>query len=97
MPTRDQVMGLLGEGHTYETAGRQLHVSPGQAFMIATGVAADGSDSVPPGELEQRPVLSGSSQHLVNPPPFNPTRDDRILAWVKERARRELTQDPGSR
>ena len=87
-------MGLLGEGHSYETAGRELGISPGQAFMIATGLPADGSDAVPPGELERKPVLAGSSQHLVNPPPYNPTRKEQVMEWVRERARRELTHGP---
>jgi hypothetical protein len=92
MPTRDQVLELLDRGHSYETAGRELHVPAGQAYMIATGLPADGSDAPSPDELARKPVLPGSSQHLVNPPVFNPTRNDRVIAWVRERAARELTQ-----
>jgi hypothetical protein len=98
MPTRDQVIELLDRGHSYETAGRALHVPAGQAFMIATGLAADGSSGgVRTSESEERrerPVLSGSSQHLVNPPPLNPTRNPRVIEWARERAGRELHQDP---
>jgi len=90
MPTRAQVLELLDAGHSYETAGRALHIPPGQAFMIATGLPADGSDAPHPEELRDKPVLPGSSQHLVNPAPFNPTRDDRVVAWVQERAARGL-------
>lgn len=90
MPTRAQVLELLDAGHSYETAGRALHIPPGQAFMIATGLPADGSDAPHPEELRDKPVLPGSSQHLVNPAPFNPTRDDTVVAWVQERAAREL-------
>jgi hypothetical protein len=71
MATRTQVREL---GHTYETAGRELQILPGQAFMIATGLPADGGDAPSPQELDEKPVLPGSSQHLVNPPPLNPTR-----------------------
>jgi hypothetical protein len=92
VPTREQITGLLDEGHSYETAARALHISPGLAFMIATGLPADGSGSLPPEELERRRVLPGSSQHLVNPPPYNPTRKDTVIAWMKERAARELSQ-----
>ena len=90
MPTRAQVLELLEAGHSYETAGRALHIPPGQAFMIATGLPADGSDAPHPDELRDKPVLPGSSQHLVNPAPFNPTRDETVVAWVQKRAAREL-------
>ena len=42
MPTVQQVRELLDAGHSYEAIGRELHVSPGLAFMIATGRPADG-------------------------------------------------------
>ncbi|MDX6527588.1 MAG: hypothetical protein QOI43_3099, partial [Gaiellales bacterium] len=38
MPSRAQVDGLLKLGRSYESAGRELGISPGLAFMIATGV-----------------------------------------------------------
>jgi hypothetical protein len=88
--TRAQVLELLGQGHTYETVARELRIPPGQAFMIATGLPADGSDVPPPQELAKKPVLPGSSQHLVNPPPFNPTRKRHVVEWVKRRAAAEL-------
>jgi hypothetical protein len=90
MPTRAHVLELLDAGHSYETAGRVLHVPPGQAFMIATGLPADGSDAPHPDELRAKPVLPASSQHLVNPPAVNPTRDETVIAWAKARAAREL-------
>jgi hypothetical protein len=90
MSSREQVLALLDEGHSYETAARLLHIPPGQAYLIATGRPADGSDSPHPEEEQGKPVLPGSTQHLVNPPPFNPKRDPKIVAWVKERAAREL-------
>ena len=45
MPTRAQVLELLDAGHSYQTVGRALRIPPGQAFMIATGLPADGSDA----------------------------------------------------
>jgi hypothetical protein len=88
--TRAQVLELLERGHSYETAGRALGVAAGQAFMIATGLPADGSGAPSPQELAEKPVLAGSSQHLVNPPPFNPTRKQSVIDWVRERASRDL-------
>jgi hypothetical protein len=90
MATRAQVSELLGRGHSYESAGKELHIPAGQAFMIATGLPADGGDAPTPGELVRKPVLAGSSQHLVNPPAFNPKRKQHVLDWVKARAEREL-------
>ncbi len=90
MPTRGQVLELIELGHSYATAGRALHIPPGQAFMIATGLPADGSDVPAPEEPAAKPVLPGSSQGLVNPPTHMPARNDRVLAWVRERAAREL-------
>jgi hypothetical protein len=90
MPSRQQVLALLDDGHSYETAGRLLHIPPGQAYLIATGLPADGSDSPHPEEEQGKPVLPGSTQHLVNPPAFNPTRNPKIVQWAQERAAREL-------
>lgn len=90
--TRAQVIELLEQGHTYETLARELGIPAGRAFMLATGLPADGSDAPSPEELEGKPVLPGSSQHLVNPPALNPTRNARVLEWVRERAARELSK-----
>jgi hypothetical protein len=88
--TRAQVIELLESGHSYETAGRELKIPPGQAFMTATGLPADGGDVPSSEELAKKPVPQGSTQHLVNPPPFNPTRKPHVLDWVKQRAARDL-------
>jgi hypothetical protein len=50
--------------------------------MIATGRPADGG---PDGD-----------QSLVNPPAHNPTTKPEVVAWVRERARRDLTPAEGS-
>jgi hypothetical protein len=88
--TREQVRVLLDEGHSYETAARELGIPAGLAFMIVTGLPADGSDVPSEEELASKRVLEGSSQQLVNPPPFNPTRNAEVMEWVRERAAREL-------
>ncbi|HEY1616743.1 MAG TPA: hypothetical protein VGG25_03955 [Streptosporangiaceae bacterium] len=97
MPTSDQVQELLDRGLDYEAAGRELGIPAGQAYMIATGVPADGSGTVPDQETpdqatpdqesEQRDSLPASSQHLANPPAHNPTRDESVQEWIKARAR----------
>ncbi len=45
MASRAHVRQLLDRGVDYATAGRQLGVPPGQAYLIATGRAADGGDA----------------------------------------------------
>jgi hypothetical protein len=92
MATRAQVIELLDHGHTYQTAARQLKIPAGLAFMIATGLPADGGDGPAPEELIDKRVLNGSSQQLVNPPALNPTRNAGVIEWVRERAERELTR-----
>jgi hypothetical protein len=94
MPSRDQVMELLDLGHTYETAAGELGIAPGLAYMIATGMPADGSDTPAPEELHGQPELRGGSQQLVNPPSVNPVRRQAVLDWVRERATHDLA--PGS-
>ena len=91
MATRAQVLELLEDGHSYETAGRKLKIPAGLAFMIATGLPADGSDAPAPAETLDKRLMPSSTQHLVNPLAFNPTRNSAVVEWVRERAARELS------
>ncbi|HXB15216.1 MAG TPA: hypothetical protein VNV44_05685 [Solirubrobacteraceae bacterium] len=91
MATRTQVMQLLSDGHSYETAAAELGISAGEAFMVATGLPADGSGAPRPEERREVPQLPASSQHLSNPPAFNPTSSPAVLDWVRERAHAELS------
>lgn len=92
MTTRAQVTQLLSEGHSYETAASELGIAPGEAFLIATGLPADGADDPHPDELAGKPGIPDSPQHLSNPPVFNPTTNATVPGWVRERAGRELTK-----
>jgi hypothetical protein len=84
VPTRKQVRALLADGLDYADVGRRLGIPGGQAYMIATGQAADGGDSQP--ELQRRVGgLLPSSQHLVNPPHENPTARDAVRVWTAAR------------
>jgi hypothetical protein len=85
MPTREQVRQLLARGLDYEAAGRELHIPAGQAYLIATGVPADGSDSVPDQEMARRDDLLPVSQQLSNPPHHNPTSKESVRAWLAAR------------
>lgn len=93
MATREQVQRLLDAGYSYEVAARALRIPAGQAFMIATGLPADGSEAPTPEELAGKPPVPASTQQLLNPPAHNPTRKPHLLEWVRERAHRELERD----
>jgi hypothetical protein len=80
VPTRAEVLELIAAGDGYEQAAAKLGIPPGQAYLLATGKAADGSDG------------RSSRQELLHPPAHNPTRKPHVLAWVRERAERELTR-----
>lgn len=84
MPTREQVRELLDGGLDYEAVGQRLGIPPGQAYMIATGVPADGGDTITEEEA-RRPGFLRSSQHLTNPPHENPTAKDSVREWLRAR------------
>ncbi|HEU5385708.1 MAG TPA: hemerythrin domain-containing protein [Streptosporangiaceae bacterium] len=103
MATREQVRQLLDGGLDYRAAARELRIPAGQAYMIATGVPADGSDSIPDEEMARRDDLLPASQHLANPPHHNPTTKEQVRAWIKARvaadepmraAKRRRTAEP---
>ncbi|MBV9204631.1 MAG: hemerythrin domain-containing protein [Actinobacteria bacterium] len=85
MPTREQVRELLGDDLDYEAAARQLGIPAGQAYMIATGVPADGSDTIPDHDMARRDDLLPSSQHLSNPPHENPAQREPVRRWLADR------------
>ncbi|MGI8713103.1 MAG: hypothetical protein ACR2NR_07970 [Solirubrobacteraceae bacterium] len=93
MATRDQVLRLLEHGHSYESAARELGIPAGQAFMVVTGVPADASGTPTPPEPAGQHRLDSSSQPLVSPPVHKPTRNARVIEWVRARAARDLRQD----
>ena len=73
MVTMGQLRTLLGDGLDYQAARRRLGIPVGQAYLIATGVLADGSDTIPDQEMAQCSDVLASSQHLANPRHENPT------------------------
>jgi hemerythrin-like domain-containing protein len=79
------VRKLVAGGLDYEEAARRLGIPAGQAYMIATGVPADGGDTIPDAEMAQRDDLLPSSQHLANPPHHNPTTKESVRSWIKAR------------
>lgn len=87
MPTRESILTLVRSGLSYPQIGERLGVPPGLAYLIATGLPADGGDAPGP-ETDKRPgALSTSTQHLSNPKAIVPQRDEETDAWIRERAR----------
>ncbi|HEY4096749.1 MAG TPA: hypothetical protein VGM33_14615 [Baekduia sp.] len=98
MPTREQSLAAAaaaGGVPDYVVAGARLGVPPGQAYLIATGLAADGSGGLATADRARPGVLGTSTQHLANPPAHNPTRDENVVRWVAERGRSTLHHPEG--
>lgn len=90
MVTRAQVLGLLEGGATYEEASAELGIPAGQAYLVATGLPADGSMALTPEERLRPGILAESTQRLSNPPHVNPTVKPEVLAWIRARAAHDL-------
>jgi Hemerythrin HHE cation binding domain len=86
MPTKEQVLAALGGSTDYDAAARRLGIHPGLAYLIATGVPADGSDVLTEEENRRFGVLPGSTQHLANPPVHKPDASEVVHAWLERRA-----------
>jgi hypothetical protein len=95
MATTDQVRALVEAGHDYASAARRLSISPGLAYLLATGLPADGSGSPRPDERAGRPPPEPGAQRLINPPAVNPTRNQDVIDWVGRRAAHDLHDADG--
>jgi hypothetical protein len=84
VPTRDQVRRLLEQGHDYPEIARRLGAPPGQAYLIGTGIPADGGDTYTDAE-RQRPGVLPTAQHLLGQEAVNPTTKQAVLNWIKAR------------
>jgi hypothetical protein len=88
VPTSQQVTALLDAGLDYRAAARRLGIRPGLAYLIATGLPADGGDAPAPEEGHDRHLVAGS-QALALPPVDNPEANDVVLRWLAERVARD--------
>jgi hypothetical protein len=76
-PVHDRLQLLLLGGADYRAAAEQLGLPHGLAYLVVTGHAADGSHA----------DNLVSTQDLVNPPAHNPTTNDVVRGWIRQRAR----------
>jgi hemerythrin HHE cation binding domain-containing protein len=89
MPTRQDVLAALGPDFDYAAAAERLGIHPGLAHLIATGLPADGSDALTEEEAKRYGLLSGSSQHLSNPPAHKSDAHDVVSRWLLARTQRD--------
>jgi hypothetical protein len=87
VPTKEQVLAVLAGGTDYPAAAARLGIPPGLAYLIATGMPADGSDVHTPEELERPGVRRTSTQHLANPRAESPDAQRVVHEWLRRRAR----------
>ena len=99
MPTRDQVLALVRERKDDELAARELGIPPGQAYLVATGIAADGSDTYPAEELDRPGAISASTQRLVHPEAevTDPETHRTVQEWLKARVARDVQMQEAAR
>ncbi|MEX0429303.1 hemerythrin domain-containing protein [Nocardioides sp. DS6] len=83
--SRAEILRLVAAKVSYDEIGRRLGIAPGLAYLIATGLPADGSDA-PTADAHEWPGFLGSSQHLANPEPAeNTTSREAVRRWVHAR------------
>jgi hemerythrin-like domain-containing protein len=82
--TREQVRALVEQGLEYPEIGRRLGVPSGQAYLIGTGMPADGGDTYTEAE-RQRPGVLPTAQFLLGITADNPTTKPVVLDWIKRR------------
>ena len=92
MTTKDQILFLVRQGESYEAIGEALGITGGLAYLIATGLTADGSDVLPEEELRREGRMDGSTQALANPR-YQPVVKEKpaTAEWREERAASDTT------
>lgn len=85
VPSRVTVLERRSAGRSYPEIGRELGIAPGLAYLVATGLPADGS---PPVGRRPRPAgwLPEGGTHLANPPAVEMEDDPGLPGWVAARA-----------
>lgn len=99
MPTKEQTLRALADHNDYPAAADALGISPGQAYLVATGLPSDGSDSVAPGDYERPATLTTSTQHLsyAGASAQNPVHKPEVDAWIKRRAQADVAMREAAR
>ncbi|MEU8251400.1 hypothetical protein [Nonomuraea sp. NPDC048916] len=85
MPSKEQVLRLVSQGHDYDEIATTLGIPPGQAYLIATGIPADNSGTLTHDERARPGILLSHPQRLVNPREVNPVTHGGVSAWIRSR------------
>lgn len=99
MPTREQAQRAYQQHGDYGTAAGDLGIPPGQAYLVATGLPADGGND-PAADAEHRTgALPGSTQHLVyaRRSAASPAPRPQVLEWLKNRAAADAPMQAAAR
>lgn len=87
MPTKESILELVRLGKPYEEIAKDVGIPAGLAYLIATGLPADGGDVPSAEDLQREGVVPGSTQHLANPSTELPKHKDSTEEWMRGRAR----------
>lgn len=85
MVTKEEVLSRLRQEGSYEQVAAALKIPPGQVYLVATGLPADGSDSLSPEQLHRRGIILASPQKLSNPPVASPASDHEAMTFLRRR------------
>jgi hemerythrin-like domain-containing protein len=98
LPTQNQVLSAYSQADDYGSVGQLLNVPAGQAYLVATGLPADGG-TYSPGVDERPGLLSGSTQHLAHgtATESNPTAKPQVHEWVKRMAATDAPMQAAAR
>lgn len=95
MASKTAVLHLVRLGNSYQEIGAKLGIPPGQAYLIGTGIPADGGGTVTRAQRERPGMLPSRSQRLVNPREAPPSSAERVHEWMRARARSDGLNRPG--
>jgi hypothetical protein len=88
MVTREEVLHRLRSGTGYTEIGQQLGIAAGQAYLIATGLPADGSDSLSEADRRREGFIAGGAQALLGVPHHTADHPE-VTEWVRRRAQND--------
>jgi hemerythrin-like domain-containing protein len=99
MPTRDQVLRAYQQHGEYQAASQDLGIPAGQAYLIATGLPADGGDTLAADEADRPGMVAGSTQYLVygHAEARSPAGRPSVREWIRRRAAADAPMQAAAR
>ncbi|MBY4211850.1 hypothetical protein HQO42_10110 [Rhodococcus fascians] len=90
MTRAERIRSLVASGRDYDEIARIMGVTPGLAYLLATGMPADGGDTADAEHRNRPGFVPSRSQKLTNPEHHNPTRRSDVVDWARERAKTDV-------